>query len=190
MPFHGPASWPHHLLQDPGLVISRSYWMSLSLIALLLLSCGPDGEQGPMSSTSSPPGDATVRLAWDAVNDSSVIGYYIHYGNNSPNRPGSCAYDQEQFVSSNQGTVSDLGRGMTYYFAVSAYNGLESTCSNEVFTRTPLIDCCPSWGWQHQVMSLEYARTMSLWPDIKILLATPAPVMAGGAIYFERERLC
>ncbi|WP_413936771.1 fibronectin type III domain-containing protein [Nitrospira sp. BLG_1] len=102
-----------------------------------------------------------VSLAWDPVNDSSVIGYYIHYGKQSPNRLGSCAYDQEQFVSSqqssHQGTVADLDRGLTYYFAVSAYNGLESHCSNEVFIRTPLLDCCPSWGWWREVVSLRYA---------------------------------
>ena len=169
------------LLRDLGLVTGHGCSVVLGLIALSLTSCGPDGAQGPTSSTSSPPTGATVRLAWDPVNDSSVIGYYIHYGKDSPNRPGSCAYDQEQFVSSNQGTVTDLDRGLTYYFAVSAYNGLESTCSNEVFTRTPLIDCCPSWGRHGEVMRSEYARTMSLWSDIKILLATPVPVITGNA---------
>jgi Fibronectin type III domain len=143
------------LLRDLGLVIARGCSVVLGLMALSLLGCGADGAQGPTSSTTSPPTGATVSLAWDPVNDSSVIGYYIHYGKDSPNSPGSCAYDQEEFVSSNQGTVTDLDRGLTYYFAVSAYNGLESTCSNEVFTSTPLIDCCPSWGWQGEVMRSE-----------------------------------
>lgn len=146
---------------DPGLVIRRSFWMGLSLILLLLLGCGSDGKQGSTISSGSTPTGAMVSLAWDPVNDSSVIGYYIHYGKQSPNRLGSCAYDQEQFVSSqqssHQGTVADLDRGLTYYFAVSAYNGLESHCSNEVFIRTPLLDCCPSWGWWREVVSLRYA---------------------------------
>lgn len=169
----------HRLLWNPGLVIGCGCSIALGLLLLSLTSCGADGEQGPTISTNSTPAGATVSLAWDPVNDSSVIGYYIHYGKQSPNRPGSCAYDQEQFVSSNQGTVTDLERGLTYYFAVSAYNGLESHCSNEVFTHTPLIDCCPFWGWRGEVVRLRYARTMSLWSDIKILLATPAAMIAG-----------
>ncbi len=171
----------HRPLRSPGFVIGRGCSIVLSLIVLSFTGCGPGGELGPTSSMNSTPTDATVSLAWDPVNDSSVIGYYVHYGKQSPNQPGSCTYDQELFVSSNQGTVTDLDRGLTYYFAVSAYNGLESTCSNEVFTRTPLIDCCPSWGRYGEVMRSEYARAMSLWPDIKILSATPAPVIAGNA---------
>lgn len=160
------------LLRDLALVTSRGRSVALGLIALSLIGCGADGAQGPTSPTSSPPTGATVNLAWDPVHDPSVIGYYVHYGKQSPNQPGSCIYDQELFVSSNQATVADLDRGLTYYFAVSAYNGLESTCSNEVFTRTPLIDCCPSWGWHGEVMRSEYTQSMSLWSDIKILLAT------------------
>ncbi|MBX3347802.1 MAG: fibronectin type III domain-containing protein [Nitrospira sp.] len=151
----------------------------LSLILFSLTGCGADGEEAQTISTNPSPAGATVSLAWDGVNDSSVIGYYIHYGKQSPNWPGSCAYDQEQFVSSTQGTVTDLERGLTYYFAVSAYNGLESNCSNEVFAHTPLIDCCPSWGWRGEVVSLRYARTLCLWSDINILLATPAAMITG-----------
>jgi len=33
--------------------------------------------------------------------------------------------------------VEDLDPNTTYYFAVSAYNGQESACSNEVSTVTP-----------------------------------------------------
>lgn len=159
------------LLRDLGLVAGHGRSVVFGLLAFSLTGCGPGGEQGTTIATNSTPAGATVSLAWDPVNDSSVIGYYIHYGKQSPNRPGSCVYDQELFVSSNQGIVTDLDRGLTYYFAVSAYNGLESTCSNEVFTSTPLIDCCPSWGWHGEVMRSEYAKTMSLWSDIRILLA-------------------
>jgi hypothetical protein len=134
------------LLRNPGLVIGRGCTMVLGLIFLSLAGCGADGEQGPTSSTNSTPAGATVSLIWDPVNDSSVIGYYIHYGKQSANQPGSCAYDQEQFVSSNQGTVTDLDPGWSYYFAVSSYNGVEGDCSNEVFAYT----CSPTglrqWG--------------------------------------------
>ncbi|MBS0150554.1 MAG: fibronectin type III domain-containing protein [Nitrospira sp.] len=125
------------LLHDLGFVNGHGWSVAVSLIALSLASCGSDGAPEPMISTGSSSSDATVRLAWNPVNDSSIMGYYIHYGKRSPNRSGSCVYDQEQFVVSNQGTVTNLDWGWTYYFAVSAYNGLESECSNEVFTHTP-----------------------------------------------------
>ena len=88
------------------------------------MGCGADPER------------ATVSLVWDPVNDSSVIGYFIHYGKQSSDQPGSCAYDELQFVSSPQGTVTGLDLGSTYYFAVSAYNGVEGACSNEVSAHT------------------------------------------------------
>jgi len=112
------------LLQNQKLFIGRACLIVLSLLLLSIMGCGADPER------------ATVSLVWDPVNDSSVIGYFIHYGKQSSDQPGSCAYDELQFVSSPQGTVTGLDLGSTYYFAVSAYNGLESSCSNEVFTNT------------------------------------------------------
>lgn len=126
----------HHLPQTPGFVIGRGCSIVLGLIFLALTGCGADDGPGPTISTNSTQARATVSLVWDPVNDSSVIGYYIHYGKQSPNQQGSCAYDQEEFVSSTQGTVTDLDSGLIYYFAVSAYNGVEGNCSNEVFTHT------------------------------------------------------
>lgn len=126
----------YRLLWNSWLVSGRGWSIVLSLIFLSLVGCGANGEQGPTISTNPTPSGATASLVWDPVNDSRVIGYYIHYGKHSPNRLGSCAYDQEKFVSSTQGTVTDLDPGLTYYFAVSAYNGVEGSCSNEVFTRT------------------------------------------------------
>lgn len=141
--FLEPVVWLRHLLRYPKLSIDRGCSFVLSLLLLALTGCGADGGQGPMIYTNSIPACGTVSLMWNPVNDSSVVGYYIHYGKQSASQPGSCAYDQATFVSFPQGTVTDLERGLIYYFAVSAYNGLESHCSSEVFTRTPLIDCCP-----------------------------------------------
>jgi len=106
------------------------------LLPLLLTGCGMEGGQGPTVSTTASATAATASLAWDPVNDSSVVGYYIHYGKQSPNQSGSCSYDNVQFVSSSQGTIADLELASTYYFAVSAYNGIEGNCSNEVYTNT------------------------------------------------------
>ena len=88
------------------------------------------------STTTSGVTSVSVSLAWDAVPDSSVTGYYVYYGTQSPNTSGSCVYQQSQFTTSTVFTVEGLTPGTTYYFAVSAYNGLQSPCSAEVSTVT------------------------------------------------------
>jgi Fibronectin type III domain len=136
MTFLEPVVSLCRLLQNPGFVIGRGCSIVLGLIFLSLIGCGADEGAGPTVSRNPTPTGTTVSLIWDPVNDSTIIGYYIHYGTQSLNQRGSCAYDQDIFVSSPHGTVTDLEPGLTYYFAVSAYNGLESSCSNEVFTNT------------------------------------------------------
>ena len=104
------------------------------------------------STTSTPttpaaPSTASVFLAWNPVQDPSVTGYYVHFGLQSPNSGGSCTYTQSTFYSlaslANKSsplvTMSGLATNRTYFFAVSAYNGRESTCSNEVSTFTQAI---------------------------------------------------
>ena len=120
----------------------------------MLTGCGSSGDPGYVSITPSSGGDgsngsgsgggsqtavagtASASLAWDPVSDSSVVGYIVHYGTQSPNSFGSCAYQQSTFSSSPSTTVTGLAASTTYYFAVSAYNGLESACSGEVTTVT------------------------------------------------------
>ena len=101
----------------------------------LLTGCGGGGEGG--SEPSAAPAGATASLAWSPVQDSSVYGYFVHYGQQSPGQPGSCAYESSMYVDSPSATVTNLDPDTRYYFAVSAYNGLESACSNEVSTVTP-----------------------------------------------------
>jgi hypothetical protein len=101
------------------------------------------------AATSSSPGPSsgTVLLSWDPVQDPSVTGYYVHFGTQSPNSAGSCTYTTSAFYSlaslgntlSPLVTVNGLAVNQTYFFAVSAYNGVESTCSNEVSTFTQSI---------------------------------------------------
>lgn len=101
------------------------------------------------STPASPPPatTASVFLSWSPVQDSSVTGYYVHFGLQSPHSAGSCTYTQSTFYSlaslSNKSaplvSVSGLTAHTTYYFAVSAYNGKESPCSNEVSTFTQTI---------------------------------------------------
>ena len=117
-------------------IISKTCSIALGLTLFSLTSCGMKGGQGPMLSTTATATGAAANLTWDPVNDSTIVGYYIHYGKQSPNQSGSCTYKQVQFVPSPQGSVTDLDPESIYYFAVSAYNGIEGNCSNEVYIDT------------------------------------------------------
>jgi len=113
-----------------------------AIIAGLLLSiipfltgCGVEGENGGQPITTVPPASgasATASLAWSPVTDSSVSAYFVHYGRQSPGQEGSCTYESSIIVDSSLATVTNLDPNTLYYFSVSAYNGLESACSNEV----------------------------------------------------------
>ena len=113
----------------------------------LLTGCGGGGETGSNPSVTVTPGSsgggstpvagATASLAWSPVSDPSVMAYFVHYGRQSPGQPGSCAYEQSQYVGSPSATITGLEPNTLYYFTVSAYNGLESACSSEVSTVTP-----------------------------------------------------
>jgi hypothetical protein len=90
--------------------------------------------------SASQPVATSALLSWDPNPDSTVVGFFVHYGTQSPNSSGSCAYAQGTYfplssmtVSSPAATIANLATGTMYYFAVSSYNGrVESTCSNEV----------------------------------------------------------
>jgi hypothetical protein len=76
----------------------------------------------------------SVTLAWDGSPGSDgIAGYRIHYGTSSRSYSGSISVENATL-----GSVSGLQIGLTYYFAVTAYdvNGYESEFSEEV-TYTP-----------------------------------------------------
>ena len=104
-------------------------------IMLFLTGCGVEGETGSQPITTVTPASgasATASLAWSPVTDSSVSAYFVHYGRQSPGQEGSCTYESSIIVDSSSATVTSLDPNTLYYFSVSAYNGLESACSNEV----------------------------------------------------------
>ena len=71
----------------------------------------------------------TVTLAWDANTESDLKGYILYYGTASGN------YTSNFDVGKNtQYTTPDLQAGVTYYFAVTAYNeaDYESDYSEEL----------------------------------------------------------
>ena len=104
----------------------------LTVMPFLLTGCGGGG------GGSAAPVGATASLAWDPVPDPSVSAYFVHYGRYSPGQLGDCSYESFMSVTAqSSATVTNLDPNTRYYFTVSAYNGLESACSNEVSTVTP-----------------------------------------------------
>jgi len=138
-------------------VARKSIPFHLSIIATALIltmipllhGCGGGGETGsdptvtvtPGGEGSTGPIGATASLAWNPVDDPSisppVYVYFVHYGRQSPNQPGSCQYESSLTVNSPSATIANLDNNTMYYFAVSAYNGLESACSSEITLATP-----------------------------------------------------
>lgn len=102
----------------------------LSIMSLLTGCAG--GESGRESGAG-----ATASLEWNPVPDSSVFAYFVHYGRQSPSQAGSCDYESSVSVDASSATVTNLDPDTRYYFVVSAYNGLESACSEEVSIVTP-----------------------------------------------------
>ena len=99
-----------------------------------------------MIPTTATPAGVAVTLQWDAVEldpgQPPIRGYFVYYGRQSSRQSGSCFYEDSVRVSGGSGpTVSATIRGLEpetrYYFAVSAYNGLESPCSGEISGITP-----------------------------------------------------
>jgi len=111
----------------------------LLMVMPFLTGCGGGGDGGQTGSElSAAPAGATASLAWDPVPDPSVSAYFVHYGRQSPGQPGNCSYESSMSVAGpSSATVTNLDPNTLYYFTVSAYNGLESACSNEVSTVTP-----------------------------------------------------
>jgi hypothetical protein len=112
-------------------IVLRCFLLTVVVLAgSFVAGCGSGDEGSPGSSLASP--TASKSLAWDPV--SGVHGYLVYYGSESPGVPGSCAYAQSVFTTTPSVTVTGLTPNTTYYFAVSAFNGLESLCSSEIMT--------------------------------------------------------
>jgi hypothetical protein len=127
----------------PRTSVTETVYIPLRLIAIVvsllltmmpvLTGCGEDsgGGEGRVSTL------ADAKLAWQPVEDPSIHAYIVHYGRQSPGQDSSCAYESSLRVTSSSATVPNLEPNTRYYFAVSAYNGEESLCSEEVSIVTP-----------------------------------------------------
>jgi hypothetical protein len=124
---------------------TRRYSSFLLLLAIgsLLIACGGggggggggdggDGGGGGGGAPACVTGPNPTVLEWDPVSDPNPVRYRIYYGTSS------LTYSQREDVGNNTTfTVTELSSGRTYYFAATAYTGLndesvESVISNEV----------------------------------------------------------
>ncbi len=112
-------TWVNRILASAGIL----------LMTTSLSGCGGDGGEGTPSLITN--AGASATLAWDPVQDPSVTAYYVHYGTRPRSENGD-AYDDRVSADSTTATVTNLEPGTTYYFAVTAYNGVESPFSQEV----------------------------------------------------------
>jgi len=65
-------------------VMNRGRSLLLILLLLSFIGCDSSDEQEEERPINSRQNGFTVSLAWDAVQDSGVLGYYIHYGKEVP----------------------------------------------------------------------------------------------------------
>ncbi len=82
----------------------------------------------------------SLSLAWDASSDPSVMGYRLYQGSQSQ------VYTSVTDVGSlTTATMSGLAPGLTYYFAVTAYDssGFESAFSGEISYTVPTTSVIP-----------------------------------------------
>lgn len=82
-----------------------------------------------------------ITIAWDANNESNLVGYFLYYGTISRNYTAIIDVGNKL-----QQTVTDLQDGTTYYFAVTAYNqdNYESDYSEELVHTVGVTNISPS----------------------------------------------
>jgi Fibronectin type III domain len=101
--------------------------LALGFYLTSLAGCG-EGEDG---------GGAIASVAWDPVNDPTVVSYTVYYGKRSSGSFGSCNYEHSVDVAEPSTAIRGLEFNAQYYFAVSAFNGSHSSCSDEISEMTP-----------------------------------------------------
>lgn len=102
--------------------VTRSQVLGLFLISALLLA--PALSHGEVADDS-----YSVVMSWNHNSDPAIAGYRIYYGTASGNYSQNITLGNTTSV-----TIMGLTGGITYYFAVTAYNieGLESAFSDEI----------------------------------------------------------
>lgn len=130
---------------------TRSLARFASAAALLSLSLSPllasaevvedEGLPSDVENLQAFPGDGEVTLTWDAAtDDSSVEGYYVYAGLESVEEEGgSYTFGSTDVGNATTYLMENLTNGMTYYFAVTAYDdeGNESLYYSKEVSATP-----------------------------------------------------
>lgn len=134
---NGTASRPSHSSRGVGEIMKRFPDIAPSIpTAPTPVPAPGQGPSLPNSpSPTGPPATAavgSVTLTWQANREQDLAGYKIYIGTSS----GSYTVAGSPLISGNSSayTISNLPKGQTYFFAVSAYDtsGNESTLSSEV----------------------------------------------------------
>lgn len=124
-----------------------------------------------------------VAFGWTASTSPSVTNYLIYYG------AGPRQYTNAVSVGNvTVGTVSNLTRGVTFYFAATAQDstGAESPWSNEVSARWDFVSPPANFGKTNVIvsMSIESAPSPSgPWTKYATLATTSEP--ASPQLYFR-----
>lgn len=101
-----------------------------------------------------------LTLSWNRSGSPSAAGYMVHYG------PKSHDYTVELNVGTNlSATMDGLDPGVTYYFAVSAYdvNGFPSGDSDEVSGAIPIL---PVIKYESPSQTAQAGTTVTLFIDV------------------------
>ncbi|MFQ5598662.1 MAG: fibronectin type III domain-containing protein [Nitrospiria bacterium] len=92
------------------------------------------GTTACIRSNREPPLKGEATLSWSANSDADLAGYKIHFGTTSGTYTTTFDAGLTETPSKPSITVRGLTKGVTYYFAVTAYNrkGVESGYSPEI----------------------------------------------------------
>jgi hypothetical protein len=98
-----------------------------------VLATGGHGSSGALASAEivTPSTGIQLRLTWDSAADPSVKGYKVYYGT----APKSYGQAIDVGLSATY-SFSSLKSGITYYFAVTAYNSVAEGCPSSEVSKT------------------------------------------------------
>ena len=114
-------------------------------------------------------------LSWTASSSAGVVGYNVYWG------PASRLYTNVLSTTNLTATVTNLQRGITYYFAATAFTstGLESEFSNEVSYTPPARPISPvlrlsflhglklnGEGEPYQTYQIQRTKNLAAWVTI------------------------
>jgi hypothetical protein len=104
----------------------------LLLLALYVTSSTGCNGEAKGEAAVAPPIGAIKSVAWEPSADAMVSGYYLYSGSQSRGPNGTCDYEHSLFTSAPPVTLKGLNFNTRYFLSVSAFNGKQSPCSDEI----------------------------------------------------------